>query len=417
MSLLIKNILLDNTYTDIYIEENLITSIAPNLSQTADKIIDGSNKAAIPGFVNGHGHAAMTLFRGFGDDMPLEKWLREKIWPYEARLNEEVVYWGMRLACLEMIKSGTTCFNDMYWFFHANAQAVEEMGIRAVLSSVVFDELNPQKADKTKEQAVRVLEECKQYGDRINFAIGPHSIYTVSGETLKWVRQFAEDNNVIIHMHIAETQTEHANSVQAFGLSPVRYLHQLGLLSPRLILAHSLWIDEEEIALMAGHGVHVIHNPNSNLKLGSGYAFKYEELKNAGVNVCLGTDGCSSSNNLDMIEAAKEASFLQKGWRFDPTAMPAAEALKCATENGGKALGLKIGKIEEGYLADISLVDMNLPVFTPNHNFVSNLIYAANGNCIDTVICNGKIIMENKYVPGEEEIISKVRDISRNLFI
>ncbi len=415
MSILIKEVLLEHDIVDIYIENDSIRQVGTALSVPAQKTINGKGKAAIPGFVNGHTHAAMTLARGWGDDIPLEQWLHNRIWPYEAKLTEEDVYWGAKLSCLEMIKTGTTCFNDMYAFFHGTARAVEEMGLRATLSATLFDHFDENKAEAAKKQILQYFSEAQQYSDRITFSPGPHAIYTVSGKTLQWVRDFANDHHLRVHLHLAESRTEYNNAVQQFGLSPVRYLHQLGVLAPHLIIAHCLWLDDEEIQLLADHEVKVVHNPNSNLKLASGFQFKYEEMKQAGITVGIGTDGCASSNNLDMVEAAKTASLLQKGWRFDPTAMPAPEAFACATLNGAKVLGINAGKIAAGCLADLCLVDLNIPAFTPNFDFISNLMYAANSSCIDTVICNGQLLMENKHVPGEEEILTKAAAIAHNL--
>jgi len=415
MSILIKNVLLQQEITDIFIEENSIREIGKDLPYTAQKIIDGKRKAIIPGLINGHAHAAMTLARGYGDDIPLEQWLYERIWPYEANLTPEDVYWGAKLACLEMIKSGTTCFFDMYTHFDSNAKAVEEMGLRAVLAATMFDYFDEKQATATKQEMMDCFARKEKYGNRVTFALGPHAIYTVSANSLRWCHNFAQENGLFIHLHLAETKTEYNNAVQQFGLSPVRYLHKHKLLSPRLILAHCVWLDEEEIRILADHSVSVVHNPNSNLKIASGYQFKYKEMKAAGITVCLGTDGCASSNNLDMIETMKTAALMQKAWRFDATAMPAEETFDCATVNGAKMLQLNIGKIAPGCLADLCLVDLNSPAFTPNFNFVSNLIYAANGSCIDTVICDGKVLMENKYVPGEEEIIQKAAAVAYDL--
>jgi 5-methylthioadenosine/S-adenosylhomocysteine deaminase len=415
MSILIKNVLLQQETTDIFIEGNSIREIGKDLACTAQKIIDGKGKAVIPGLINSHTHAAMTLARGYGDDIPLEQWLNERIWPYEANLTPEDVYWGTKLACLEMIKSGTTCFFDMYTFFERNAKAVEEMGLRAVLAATMFDYFDEKQSAIAKQEMMDCFEKKGKYSDRINFALGPHAVYTVSADLLRWTKDFAQEKDLLIHLHLAETQTEYNNTVQQFGLSPVRYLHKHGLLSPRLIIAHGVWVDEEEIRLLADHGVSVVHNPNSNLKIASGFQFKYKEMKAAGITVGLGTDGCASSNSLDMIETMKTAALMQKAWRFDATAMTAEEVLDCATVNGAKMLRLNLGKIATGYLADLCLVDLNIPAFTPNFNFVSNLVYAANGSCIDTVICDGKVLMENKYVPGEEEIMQKAADTAYDL--
>lgn len=415
MNLLIKNVRLNDVETDIYIEGKYIKQIGKDLPVVADKVIDGTNKAAVPGFVNGHTHAAMTLFRGYGDDMALMPWLEQKIWPNEAKMMREDVYWGAKLACLEMIKSGTTTFFDMYQKFRATADAVEEMGIRAVISGVCFDHFQPDQAEKCKEHNLKLYAEMDEYGDRIKYAIGPHAIYTVSGELLKWIDAFSSERNTLIHLHLAETEEEVSNSVKRFGLTPVRYLYKLGVLSPRLVIAHGIYVDKDEIRMLADHGVKVVHNPASNMKLASGIQFQFKEMKEAGVVVGLGTDGCSSSNNLDMIEAMKLASLLGKAWRKDPEVLTAAEMLDAATKQGASILGIKAGCVQEGYLADLSLIDLRIPAFTPNFNFVSNLVYAANGSCVDTLICNGKVLMENKKVPGEDEIMEQTARIAYNL--
>lgn len=407
MTILIKGAQLNGTTTDIYIEGKYIKRIGKDLALPADQIIQAQKKAVIPGLINGHTHAAMTLFRGYGDDMPLMPWLEQKIWPNEAKLTREDVYWGAKLACLEMIKTGTTTFFDMYHKWGATADAVQEMGIRGVLSGVCFDHFEEEQAEKCKKHNLKLVKEADEYSDRIRYAIGPHAIYTVSGQLLQWINEFSRERNVLIHLHLSETEGEVENSIRQFGLSPVRYLYKLGVLSPRLIIAHGIYVDDDEIRMLADHGVKVVHNPASNMKLASGIHFKFKEMKEAGITVGIGTDGCSSSNNLDMIEAMKLASLLGKSWRKDPEVLAADEVLRAATAEGAVICDLKTGRIEEGFLADLCLVDLNIPAFTPNFNFVSNLVYAANGNCIDTVICNGKILMQNKKVAGEEEIMEQ----------
>ena len=405
MSILIKNILIDDSIKDVFIENNLIKQIGENLPIAADDVIDGTRKALIPGFVNAHTHAAMTLFRGFGDDMALMPWLEQMIWPNEAKLTNNDVYWGAKLACLEMIKSGTTTFLDMYFKFHETARAVEEMGIRAVLSGTCLDRFDDEQTEICKSYCTKLFDEMDRYDSRIGFALGPHAIYTVSKYLLQWTASFAADKCVPIHLHLSETEGEVENCRKAYGTTPVRYLEKAGVLSPHLIIAHGIYVDDEEIELLAKHDVKVVHNPASNMKLASGERFKFIEMENAGITVALGTDGCSSSNNLDMIEAMKHASLLGKVWRRNPEALPAPTIFHAATASGAKALGLKTGCIKEGYLADLCLVDLHIPAFTPNHNFISNLVYSANGSCIDTVICDGKIVMRNKVVPGEDEIL------------
>ena len=415
MSILIKNVLFNDKTIDIYIEGKEIKQIGAGLSFPADKILDGSRKAVIPGFVNAHTHAAMTLFRGFGDDMPLMPWLEQKIWPNEAKMTREDVYWGAKLACLEMIKSGTTTFFDMYQRPRVTADVTEEMGLRGIIAGVCFDGFDKEVAEKCNRHNERLIQDVDNYSKRVRFSIGPHAIYTVSGELLTWAHQFAMEHQIPIHLHLAETEGEVKDSLDRFGLTPVRYLYELGVLSPRLIIAHGIYIDDDELRMLADHEVKVVHNPASNMKLASGMHFKFKEMRQLGITVGLGTDGCSSSNNLDMIEAMKLASLLGKAWRKDPEALTANEMLQAATAEGAVMFGLKAGQIKEGYLADLCLIDLNTPAFTPNFNFVSNLVYAANGSCVDTVICDGKILMENKKVPGEDEIMEKAAEIAYNL--
>lgn len=415
-SILIKGVLLDGATQDVYIEGKWIKKIGTDLSiADAGRVIDGRRRAVIPGFVNAHTHAAMTLFRGYGDDMKLMPWLEQKIWPNEAKLTRDDVYWGAKLACLEMIKSGTTTFFDMYHKFRATADAVEEMGIRGVLSGVCFDHFDPDQAAKCRHSNEKLFAERGEYSSRVQYALGPHAIYTVSGDLLRWIDAFSAEQGVPIHLHLSETEEEVINSVKQFGLTPVRYLYKLGVLSPRLVIAHGIHVDNDEMRMLADNGVKVIHNPASNLKLASGMHFKFKEMLEAGITVGLGTDGCSSSNNLDMVEAMKLASLLGKAWRKDPEALPAGDLFRVATEQGATIFGLKAGRIKEGYLADLSLVDLNIPAFTPNFNFVSNLVYAANGSCIDTVICDGKVLMEGKKVPGEDEIMERSAQAAYNL--
>ena len=414
MSILIKSIKIPNCQdeTDIFVEGNRIKTIGQSLDVKADKIISGRKKVVIPGFVNMHTHAAMTLFRGIGDDMPLMPWLEEKIWPNEAKLTDEDIYWGAKLACLEMIKSGTTTFFDMYAKPEMTAAAVEEMGLRAVLSEVCFDYFKSELTEKCKQQIIKRFQTPLPYSSRIRIAIGPHAIYTVSGELLQWIHAFALDRGLLIHTHLAETEEEVTFCREHFGTTPVRYLNELGILSPNLFVAHALYIDEYEIGLLTKNGVKVVHNPASNMKLASGYRFMFNEMYAAGVAVGLGTDGCASSNSLDMIEAMRLASYLGKAWRKDPVVMTCNEMFDVATRVGAEMLGLDAGCIVEGALADMCLIDLNLPVFTPNFNFVSNLVFAANGSCVDTVICDGKILMEDKKVPGENEILERTGQIA-----
>ena len=414
-TILITNVLLYKERKDVLIRGNMIHSVEPAGTipvQEYDKIIDGSRKAIIPGFVNAHAHSAMTLFRGVGEDVPLDQWLKERIWPYEAKLDEEMVYWGAKLACVEMIRTGTTTFNDMYWHLNGTLRAAEEMGMRSVQSFTWLDNFNDEIIEQNKKQMKEAHKLSARWSPLTTFAISPHAIYTVSEKSFRYINNFAKDNGIIVHTHLAETRSEMDQAERDFGMSPTEYLNKLGLLSPSLIAAHSLWLSSDDIKLLGDNGVNTVHNPNSNLKLASGYKFKYNELRDAGANVCLGTDGCASSNNLDMIDSMKAAALLQKVWRNDPGAIPLKELMDVASFNGAKALRINTGKIAPGYLADIALVDMAKPSFVPNHYFLANLVYAANGECIDTVICDGKIIMENQIIPGQDKIYQKVQEVA-----
>jgi 5-methylthioadenosine/S-adenosylhomocysteine deaminase len=414
-TILISNVLLYKERKDVLIEGNKIKSVEPAGTfpkQGFDRIIDGSQKAIIPGFVNAHAHSAMTLFRGVGEDVPLDLWLKERIWPYEAKLDEEMIYWGAKLACVEMIRTGTTTFNDMYWHQNGTKRAAEEMGMRSVQSFTWLDNFDNNIIEQNKKMMQEAHKASAQWSPLTTFAISPHAIYTVAEKSFRFINSYAKDNDILVHTHLAETRSEMDQAERDFGMSPTEYLNKLGLLSPSLIAAHSLWLSSDDIRLLGDNGVNTVHNPNSNLKLASGYKFKYNELRDAGANVCLGTDGCASSNNLDMIDSMKAAALLQKVWRNDPGAIPLKELMDVAAFNGAKALRINAGKIAPGYLADIALVDMAKPSFVPNHYFLANLVYAANGECIDTVICDGKIIMENQQIPGQEEIYRKVQEVA-----
>lgn len=418
MSILIKNVLHQDKLTDVLIEGNRIARIASGISAPAGaEVLDGTDKAIIPGFINTHTHASMTLFRGYGDDLPLMTWLEDYIWPVEAQMTSHDVYVGARLACLEMLRSGTTCFLDMYMHPLETAKAVEEMGLRAHLSYTLFDQGNAERAELDRKRSYEYFDRFKEFSDRITFTLGPHAIYTVSGEQLQFCHQFAKEHNVKIHLHLSETKGEIDECVRQHSLTPVRYLDKLGILSEHLVLAHVVWIDDEEMDLLAKHNVSVVHNPASNLKLASGYAFKYEEMKRRGIRIGIGTDGCSSSNNLDMVVAMKLASFLGKGWRFDSTACKADDIFASATSVGADILGIPAGRVEEGALADVCLVDLNTPELVPLNSLTSNLVYATSGSsCVDTVIVDGRILMRDKYVPGQEAIIAEAREVARRLF-
>lgn len=412
MSLLIKNVELNREITDVLIEGNRFKKIGPDLVADRVPVLDGSGKAMVPTFVNAHTHASMTLLRGYADDLELHEWLTEYIWPLEAKLTEEDIYHGARLACLEMIKSGTTCFNDMYWHFHGTARAVEESGLRAVLSSVFIDFNDKERAAAERDMAVRLFEESSAYSDRINFALGPHAIYTVSEESLRWAKRFACENDLKIHIHLSETGKEVRDCMDAHGLRPVEWLDSIGFIGPEVVAAHVIHVNDKEIDLLAKNRVSVVHNPVSNMKLVSG-SFPYERMRKAGVAISLGTDGCSSNNNLCMMDEMKIAALHAKLTHADPTVLPAREIYETATVKGAEALGLDCGVIAEGKLADCMLVDRSNPRLVPGYQLIDDLVYSADSSCVDTVICDGKILMKNGQVDGEEEIIAEAREYAK----
>jgi 5-methylthioadenosine/S-adenosylhomocysteine deaminase len=406
LSILIKNILVNGTVQDIFIQGNRIHTIGECLSFQADIVINGSSKAAIPGFFNAHTHTAMTLLRGYSDDLPVHEWLEKKIWPLEVNLTEEDVYWGTKLACLEMIKSGTIFFNDMYWHYHGTAQAVEEMGIRAVISAVLLDRFDPQEAARQIALSERLFQETQQYSDRIQFALGPHGIYTVSTETLRWAKVFADKYDCLIHIHLSESKGEVEDCLKRYGKRPVEYLCDIGFLGPNVVAAHAVWITEKEMDILWDHDVKIAHNPVSNMKLSSG-TFAYQQCHKRGIKICLGTDSCASNNNLDLLEEAKIAALLEKINTMNPTGMPAAEAFQLITEKGAEIFRIDAGTIAEGKLADLVLVNLQHPSMVPLHDLTSNLIYAASGDVVDTTICDGRILMLNGHVEAEQEIVKQ----------
>ena len=405
----IQGVQLNGEVTNILIENQRIAGIGSNLPMPANAFrIAGSRLAAFPTFANMHTHAAMTLLKGLGSDLPLQQWLHDSIWPAEKNLDEEAVYWGVKLACLEMIKSGTTLFNDMYFLLPHAARAVAEMGIRGILGLNIFgdgDEL-------TEDLFLQLREEVEGASSLLKLCIAPHSVYTVSPKGLTHCASMSQRHNAPFQIHMSETEREVEDCIRQHHYRPYTLLEHLGVLEltqGRFMGAHSLFLDQEEVELMGRRHVTVTHNPASNLKLGSGYRFLYTELRNAGVTITLGTDGSASSNNLDMIEASRLMSYLQKGVRQDPTVLPTTELQQVATENGFNAVGLDAGKITVGKLADLMLVDLDNLAFVPNNDALSGLFYAAHGDAVDTVICNGRILMQHHHVDGEEEILTQAR--------
>ncbi|MBO4447387.1 MAG: amidohydrolase [Bacteroidales bacterium] len=417
---MLKNISIADSDKDMLIEGGFIKKIEPAGSCVSWDLagdlesVDCSGKVAIPGFVNMHCHAAMALMRGVGEDIKFSEWL-DKIWKLESHIDAEFVYRSARVACLEMIKSGTSTFNDQYWHFRSTMQAAKELGIRPALGYDIMDRGDKAEAEKEKEQCAALYE---QYKDFPTYVLSFHAIYSVSEEMMLWAADFARKHNLRLHIHLSETRGEVENcKARHGGLTPVEYLQELGILGPNLIAAHTLWLTEHDIELLGTNRVNCVHNINSNAKICSGYRFLFNELKAAGANLCLGTDGCASSNNLDMMEAMKTASLFQKAWRDDPAALPLDEVLAMAGPNGAKALGLNTGRLEEGAIADIAIVDTGNSYFLSPAPFKANLIHSAHSDCIDSLICNGRFVMRHREVPGEEEILSEARQELKKLII
>ena len=410
----LKDITLDGRQVDIVVDGRVIAAIRPAggwpvkpaMTEGApDVTIDCTGKTAMPGFVNAHTHAAMSLMRGVGEDMVLKDWL-DHVWSIEKNLDNDFVYWGTRVAALEMAMTGTTVFNDMYWYPAAAKKATSDSGLRGIISYVFLDGFNKETAERQKDECEAFIEEAKSWEDRVIPSISIHSIYTVREEAIIRAAELARRNGLRIHIHLAETEAEMTDCKAAHGgLTPTEYFDSLGVLGPDVIAAHSLWLSEKDVEILGRRGVNCVHNINSNLKLASGYRFLWKELRDAGANVCLGTDGCASSNNLDMLEAIKTAAIVEKAWRKDPTALPIQELLDMATVNGGKALGLKTGKIQEGWDADIQIVDTDSTFFLSPAPFLANYVYSAHSDCVSSLIAGGRLVMRDRVVEGSKDVL------------
>ncbi len=364
---------------------------------TARKRIDCSNGLLLPGLVNAHTHAAMTCFRGIADDLDLMDWLSNYIFPAEARnVDPELAYWGSMLACAEMILSGTTTFCDMYIFEDETARAAKEAGMRCLLGEVLFDFPSPNV--KTPGEGLRYTEMLiRKWADDplVNIVVEPHALYTCSPTLLKDAKALADAYGVPVATHYLENTTEPGLIQEKLGMRASDFLMNIGYLDERFFVFHGVYMDDEDIRLFADHGCKVVHNPESNMKLASGVA-PVSRMIDAGIAVGLGTDGCASNNNLDMFQEMDTAAKLEKSVRLDPTVMSARTVLRMATCNGAKVLGLDrlVGSIRPGMKADLVLVKLDKPHLTPMYSEYSHLVYAVNGSDADTVLINGRVVME-----------------------
>ncbi len=364
----------------------------------AARILDAHGGIIMPGLVNTHTHAAMTLFRGMADDLPLTDWLNDHIFPAEAKLTEEAVYWGSLLACAEMIRSGTTCFCDMYLFEDAVARAAADAGMRAVVGEVLFDFPSPNYGPIEKGFAyTESLIEKWAGHPLVTIAVEPHSPYLCAPELLQKAAKLARRHHLPLVMHLSETRSEVDQILEKFGKTPVRHLADLEVLSEDLVADHCVVLTDEDMDLLKEFNVKISHNPESNMKLASGIA-PVPALLERGVCVGLGTDGCASNNDLDLFSEMDTAAKLHKVAALDPTAAAADTVLGMATTSGARVLGLgdAVGSLVPGKKADLIIIDTNKPHLTPMYNPVSHLVYAARGNDVTATVIGGRVVMEDR---------------------
>lgn len=392
---------------NIHVSGDKISAITQGAVEGSN-VIDGRGKLATPGLINAHTHASMTLLRSYSDDKALMDWLQKDIWPIEDKMTRRDIYWGAALAAVEMIRSGTTAFADMYGpCMEEVAKVVDESGLRGSLSRGLISFAD---GDKKLAENVELYKNFHGAADgRITIMIGPHAIYTCPPDYLRKVAAEASKLNAAIHIHMNETQGEIEDCLKNYGKRPFEVVNETGLFDTGTLAAHCVWLSDEEIEIIKTKKVRVAHNPGSNMKLASGIA-PVSKLLAEGVTVALGTDGASSNNNLDMLEEVRLAALLAKVERMNPLAVPAAQALQMATEFGATALGLdNVGRLAEGCKADIVLWDMRGVEWQPNYNPASLLVYSANASAADTVIVDGKILMQGRELKtlDEEKILAE----------
>ena len=401
----------------VVIEDGKITEIGKETTESAETVIDAKNSVVMPGLVNTHTHAAMTLFRGYADDMQLTEWLEKCIWPVEAQLTAEDVYKGSLLACLEMIKSGTTSFADMYFYMDETAKAVEQSGLRASLSHGLIELWNKERGETDLKEGRRFVRAWQGAADgRIRTMYGPHAPNTCSEEFLAKVREEASRDGVGIHIHLLETEGELNSMKEMYGKCSVHLLEDLGFLGPDVLAAHCVWLSDGDIDVLRKRGVNVSHNAISNMKLAVGIA-PVDKMLERGVKVSLGTDGCASNNNLDLFEEMKTAAILHKVNTLNPAALPAEQVLEMGTINGANALGTETGLLKVGRKADVIIVDMKKPHLTPCFNVRSHLVYSAKGSDVRTTIVDGKILMDDYRVTvlDEQKIMEEAQKAAEEL--
>jgi 5-methylthioadenosine/S-adenosylhomocysteine deaminase len=411
MGLAVTDATLNGEPVTLRAEDGVIAELGPSVTAAAgDEVIDGSGMALVPGLVNAHTHAAMTLFRGFADDLPLMVWLEEHIWPAEARLEPDHVYWGTRLACVEMIRSGTVAFWDMYWHPEAVARAVEDSGLRAVVATPLIDGPDSEKARAEADEALDRVRESTS--GRVRAGYAPHAPYTVGPDSLEWVAGRAAERKATIQIHLSETQKEVEDCVAQYGVRPAFHLDKSGLLGPGTILAHGVWLDEDELDLIAERGATVVTNPVANLKLAVGGIFPYPAARDRGVEMGIGTDGPGSNNSLDLFSDLKTFALLQKNAAFDAAAVDAAETLKLG--RGDASALLRSPALSEGDPADFLLVRADVPELALGE-LDAALVYAASGAVVDTTVVAGRVLMAGSVIEGAEEAVRKAQECASEI--
>ncbi|MDO4477438.1 MAG: amidohydrolase [Lachnospiraceae bacterium] len=411
MGILIKNVQLlqdeIGVRRDVYIEGSKIAAIDKMPEDfVTDETIDGSHRLMMPGMVNAHTHAYMSVFRNYADDLPFEEWLFGKIDPLESKMTAEQAYWGNLLSMMEMIRTGTTCFVDQQMFPRMAVKACADTGMRGVITRGLVG------SDRNDEGYIRRLNEAfdeMEYGKsepaaNVTFGLAPHAIYTCGEDVLRHCAEVAKEKNLFINIHATETQYEYESCLKEHGRTPIAYMRDCGLFDGRSLLAHCVYLSDEDYEILKTPGLSVVTNPASNMKLANGFAPVPRMLRD-GINVCLGTDGASSNNALNMFREMSLMSLAQKGAARDSLVMTAEESLQVAVENGYKAIGLddKAGRIEKGCLADVILIDEEMPNFQPKHNWKAALVYSGTGYEVTDVLVNGKILMRNRALTTIDE--------------
>lgn len=406
-ALTITNVTIDGDPTALRCDNGIIAGLGPDVvPEPTDEVVDGGGMAVLPGLVNAHTHAAMTLLRGYGDDLPLMEWLQTRIWPAEASLTADDVYWGTRLAIIEMLRSGTTHFVDMYWHVPAVAQAAADAGIRATVSRVFIDGGDPDAGRRQRSAVLDDLDTVAATGPLVHASLGPHAVYTVSRSSLEWLAEVAAERDLPVHIHLSETAGEVADCVAAHGLRPPALLEACGLLGTSTVCAHCNYLDDDDMALLAARGVTVATCPVSSMKLATGAIFDYRRGRSMGMHVGLGTDGTASNNSLDMLGDVKVFALAHKHLAGDPAVVAADEAL--AVASGALSPLLAGGRLEVGARADVILVRTDTPEMTPSP-LPQALVYAASGAAVDTAVVGGRVAMRHREVPGTDEVLAAVR--------